>query len=210
MRLVAISDTHNLHEKLGRLPDGDLLIHCGDFTTHGKEAEARTFVEWFASRPHKHKVLIAGNHDYCVAVDDRIPAFIRSKGINYLMDSEVTLEGVRIYGSPWSIKYGPFQFMLPTGPELAAKWDLIPAGIDVLVTHGPPKGFGDLVDRGAINVGCPDLLKKVLEIKPELHIFGHIHEGYGSWLHGKTHFVNASSHLGLWKGHKTPPMVFDI
>lgn len=62
------------------------------------------------------------------------------------------------------------------GQEIKQHWDLIPASIDVLVTHGPPFGiFDETIDE--IRVGCEDLRIAVQErVKPRIHCFGHIHE----------------------------------
>jgi Icc-related predicted phosphoesterase len=82
-------------------------------------------------------------------------------------------------------------FNLPRGEPLREKWALIPSGIDILVTHTPPYGIGDRTSRGE-SVGCEDLLETVLRIKPRLHVFGHIHEGYGQYNKNGILFINAS------------------
>ena len=100
MRLVLISDTHNQQRAL-RLPAGDVLVHAGDFTMRGTEAEVRAFGEWLGEQPYEHKVLIAGNHDFLF---EREPAFARSllpAGAHYLFESEVTIGGLRFWGAPW-------------------------------------------------------------------------------------------------------------
>ena len=51
------------------IPDGDVLIHAGDFCSEGESVEARSFGEFFRSLPHRHKVVIAGNHDRCLEAD---------------------------------------------------------------------------------------------------------------------------------------------
>jgi hypothetical protein len=119
-------------------------------------------------------------------------------GVIYLEDNERTVAGLRIYGSPWQPEFYSWAFNLPRGPELKAKWDMIPDGLDILVTHGPPLGHGDMtfgydgrMPKGS--VGCADLKDAVFRAKPKLHIFGHIHSGYGVTEEGGTKFVNASS-----------------
>ena len=62
LRLVVISDTHNKHRSL-KLPQGDVLIHCGDFTDKGTSVEVQDFTKWFIDTPFKHKIVIAGNHE---------------------------------------------------------------------------------------------------------------------------------------------------
>lgn len=190
MRIALISDTHNKCEN-SLVPDGDLLIHAGDLTMGGKLPEVLQALAWLESLPHPHKVVIAGNHDFCFQKDDRAAEWFRNAGIHYLQDSEVSVEGLRIWGSPWQPEFYDWAFNLPRGKEIKAKWDLIPLGIDVLVTHGPPFGFGDLV-QGGEKVGCADLLEALDRVQPKLHVFGHIHEARGTYQHGKSVLVNAS------------------
>lgn len=182
-RIVAISDSHGHHEAL-ELPAGDVLVHAGDFSLHGVELEeARGFLEWFASRPHPHKVLVLGNHELSA---EREPARFRAlvpPSVHLLHDSGATVAGLRFWGAPWTPIFFDWAFMLPRGPMLREKWDLIPTGIDVLVTHGPPYGHGDgappRMSRHWKAVGCLELLQAVRRVRPRLHVFGHIHAGYG-------------------------------
>lgn len=177
MRLVLISDTHNQHGALN-LPRGDVLVHAGDFTMRGTEDEVETFGSWLGAQPFEHKVVVAGNHDFLF---EREPARARSLlpgDVHYLQDSEVTLGGLRFWGSPWQPWFMDWAFNLQRGPDLAAKWALIPDGIDVLITHGPPQGTADRTVNGE-DVGCADLAAAMDRVKPRLSVFGHIHEGYG-------------------------------
>ena len=190
MKLIAISDTHGLHGSL-TIPDGDFLIHAGDLTRHGTLEDVIDFNNFLAALPHPHKIVTAGNHDFCFEKNRKACEEILTNCI-YLQDQEVTIEGVRFYGSPWQPWFYDWAFNLQRGSEIRAKWDLIPEGIDILITHGPPYGIGDLTARGD-NAGCQDLLKVVEKIKPRVHIFGHIHEGYGVTSNGVTAFINAST-----------------
>jgi Icc-related predicted phosphoesterase len=189
MRIVCLSDTHNLAEH-GVLPDGDLLIHAGDLTMGGTHEEVCRAHAWLARLPHRHKIVIAGNHDFLF---ERQPASARSlmREVVYVEDEQVEIDGLRIWGSPWQPWFFDWAFNLARGPAIRAKWDLIPSGIDILVTHGPPAGHGDLTDRGE-RVGCADLLVAVRRILPRLHVFGHVHEGYGTTWERGTLCVNAS------------------
>jgi Icc-related predicted phosphoesterase len=188
MRCVVLSDTHGLHDHV-EIPEGDVLIHAGDLTRHGGLEDVARFDAFLAGLPHRHKVVVAGNHDFCF---ERQPQLARQllRHAVYLEDEAVTLDGVRFWGSPWQPWFFDWAFNLERGPEIRAKWDLIPAGIDVLITHGPPLGHGDLTSRGE-RAGCADLLDKIGELRPKYHLFGHIHEGYGLTRDGDTTFVNA-------------------
>ncbi|MFC1679413.1 metallophosphatase domain-containing protein [Elusimicrobiota bacterium] len=191
MRIVCIADTHSRYEGL-EIPDGDILIHAGDLTSLGRPAEVVEAADFLQRLPHRHKIVIAGNHDFLFEREpEKAEAVIARSGCTYLLDTEVEVEGLRIYGSPWQPWFGDWAFNLGRGYDIRQKWDLIPKGIDILVTHGPPRGILDEMTSGE-RVGCEELLEKVRELKPKWHVFGHIHEGYGQVKDGDTEFVNAS------------------
>ena len=197
MKLILISDTHTMHEELV-LPKGDILIHAGDFTGRGKPHEVEDFFGWLKrqAKEFKHIVFIAGNHDmsfeykstWTVNMLKSLPS-----NVHYLEDSSVTIDGIKFYGSPWQPEFFNWAFNLRRGRELEEKWSMIPYDTDVLITHGPPMNILDYTQKDMWNVGCLDLYNKVLNIKPKLHVFGHIHEGYGIKEHEGITFVNASS-----------------
>lgn len=206
MRIVCLSDTHDQHDRIA-VPDGDVLLHAGDATMMGTMVQIAAFDAWLAKLPHEHKVVIAGNHDWLFQSD---PAFARSllRHATYLEDTEATVAGLRIWGSPWQPWFYDWAFNLPRGPEIAAKWAMIPAGIDVLMTHGPPAGILDLTSRGE-PVGCEDLQRELLRIKPRLHVFGHIHEAYGQIEVDGCRFVNACNCSERYKPVQAP-IVIDL
>jgi 3',5'-cyclic AMP phosphodiesterase CpdA len=198
MRLVVISDTHGFHGQLV-LPDGDVLVHTGDFCRHGTRDEYVDFLRWFAGQPHPHKLLIAGNHDMAVERDlDEFRAALPA-GVTYLHDSGTVVDGVRFWGSPWTPIFYDWSFMLPRGEMLREKWAAIPDDTEVLLTHGPAYGHGDLapphLSRHRKVVGCLELLLAIKRVRPRLHLFGHIHGGHGVSLSDEvpfTRFVNAA------------------
>lgn len=189
MRIVCISDTHSKHGTVV-VPDGDLLIHAGDMSRRGQEVDIRAFDAWLGSLPHRHKVVIAGNHDFNFERSPASRAWITNA--TYLQDSSVRIEGLWIYGSPWQPRFYDWAFNLDRGPAIRERWDRIPVGTDVLITHGPPMGILDRTARGE-RVGCEELREAVRRIKPRLHIFGHIHEDQGIREEEGTTFVNAST-----------------
>lgn len=214
MRIVCISDTHNCNGQIA-VPEGDLLIHSGDATITGTIEEIELFNRWFAGLPHKHKVFVAGNHDWLFERKNGLARSLLGPGIIYLQDSSVVIEGLRIYGSPWQPRYYDWAFNLERGPEMAEKWKLIPEDIDILITHGPPNGILDAVRRkwGIENTGCEELWKRVEKIaelgRLKLHVFGHIHGGYGTEKRFGTKFVNASTCDESYSPIH-PPIVIDI
>jgi len=191
MKVVIISDTHNYHNKI-ILPVGDIIVHCGDMTGMGREAEVVSFLDWFENIKYTHKIFIAGNHDFAF---EHNPSWLHDeldhRNFNYLLDESIILEGIKFYGSPYQPWFHNWAFNLDRGEKCAAKWAEIPQDTDFLITHGPPEGILDKTLEGEY-VGCYDLLQRVKVVQPKVHAFGHIHEGYGIKQVEETLFVNAS------------------
>jgi predicted phosphodiesterase len=219
LKFVCISDTHL--SKDFEIPDGDVLIHAGDFTGRGNVPELSSAIHWFSKLPHKLKICIAGNHD-CLLQDEPYLAtrMMQDAGIIYLEDSGITIcpdgsipigggfhpdQGVTIYGSPWTPTFFDWAFMKKDG-DLKEKWDTVPAGVDILITHGPPRGCLDMTDRGEA-AGCESLGLALYRIKPRYHIFGHIHRSPGIERRGDTWCVNCSI-LGENYDPVNKPVVF--
>jgi Icc-related predicted phosphoesterase len=189
MRIVLWSDTHGLHEQC-TVPEGDLLVFAGDLGGSGTLDELAAFNDFLGRLPHPQKIVIAGNRDYFF---ERRPADslrLLSHAV-YLQDEEITLGGLRIFGSPWQPPFMDTAFNLPRGAALREKWKAVPERIDLLVTHTPPAGIGDRTRSGR-TVGCADLLDALHRIRPRLHVFGHVHEAYGKYPREGTLFCNAS------------------
>ncbi|MEI5984893.1 metallophosphatase domain-containing protein [Sphingobacterium sp. PU5-4] len=208
MQIVAVSDTHGKHRDL-KIPDGDVFIHAGDVTRGGTKEQVVDFLEWFAEQTHTHKTFVAGNHDFFFeqADSDMISSVIPD-GIIYLNDSSIEINGVKFWGSPITPWFNNWAFNRNRGSEIKKHWDLIPNDIDVLITHGPPFGILDETVYGN-RTGCEDLLLRVEQVKPKFHIFGHIHEEYGTSTEAETTFVNASV-LDDWYEMKNQPKILNI
>jgi len=233
-RFVCFSDTHSLETyfDIDNLPEADVMIHAGDFSNIGYEQDVVSFSEWLSKLPYKRKIVIAGNHDITFEESTyksyNYERFHKRRGYNepldcgkirsllnnctYLEDEQITLtEGFVIYGSPYQPEFGNWAFNLKRGEECLKKWSKIPQGVDILITHGPPVGHGDLCISGD-RAGCGDLLKEVQgRIKPKYHVFGHIHEGYGVTTDGNIVYINASScNVSYDPKNLNPPIVFDL
>lgn len=214
MKIVCISDTHNKHKKI-LIPECDILIHAGDFSSRGYVHELKNFAQWFSKQPAKHKVFISGNHDFVCQEEPNLLAQIANDfNINYLFDSYIEIEGLKIYGSPWQPWFynWAFNFKPNAKKEAIDKWNEIPEDTDVLITHGPPYQILDQVNRVVHekedpNVGCKYLLDRILKINPKLHVFGHIHEQYGVKKVGETTFVNAASCNLRYEPNQVPIIV---
>jgi len=189
MKIVAMSDTHD--QIPPNIPDGDVLVHAGDATDAGTASEVVEFARWFNDLPHPYKVFVPGNHDFLFEKD---PARARRlmAGTHVLVDDAVTIDGLRFYGSPYTIRYGGWAFMEGETSQ-AARFGAIPRNsVDVLVTHGPPYGILDRTFEGD-HAGSKALESAVADsIRPSIHVFGHIHESRG------THELFFDSHRFLF------------
>ena len=202
LALVCISDTHGRHREIP-VPAGDVFLFAGDLSNRGDPHDVSDFNDWLGTLPHPHKVMICGNHDFHF---ERDPADARRRITNatYLQDEGAEVLGLKVWGSPWQPRFFDWAFNLDRGPDIAARWKLIPDDTDILITHGPPAGILDQPRRGG-PVGCVDLLDRVQEVKPKLHLFGHIHEARGVLDTPDTLFVNAS--IGTGRFVSTPKVV---
>lgn len=230
IRIVCVSDTHSLHDQmLHNIPEGDILIHSGDCTNKGIPREIEEFVNWYKSlKGFKNKIFIAGNHDFGFeslsdSRDKNIIDWYKNLlnkeklleyNVHYLQDSGITLDlgfsrPLKIWGSPWQPEFFNWAFNLPRlGSELKEKWNLIPDDTNILVTHGPAKGILDLAPKN-LKVGCELLRLRINEIKPLLHVFGHIHLSYGVTKEYDTMFANASICTEKYRP-SNQPLVFDV
>lgn len=202
MKIWFISDTHNEHLGL-RVPDVDLVIHCGDESTHGNawlnEPEAWRFFDWFDALDIPEKVFVPGNHSTAVA-----QGFIRAEDyptVQFLIHEGIDCGGLKIFGSPFTPRFHDWAYMKKRG-QLDLVWQTVPDDVDILITHGPPKGILDLTrdldSKVLVQVGCAALRRHVDErIQPRIHAFGHLHDetgisNYGRFTRGATQFINCS------------------
>lgn len=192
-----------------KLEGGDILIHSGDATGIGSENELRSFIEWYAEQDYEYKIYVPGNHDVGLENDyEERSKWFRDAGIILLNDQSVTIEDIKIHGSPITPTFGRWAFMKNRGQDIKEHWDLIPDDTEILITHGPPMYILDQVvdfwrDSGE-HVGCGDLYNRIQELDIKFHIFGHIHEGAGTETRGDTMFINASQLNELYRLVHTP------
>lgn len=192
MKICCVSD---LHGHLPEIPECDLLLIGGDIvptTAHKPESSAfwleNVFRRWLEELPARNIVGIAGNHDW---IFQKRRDLIPSLPWIYLQDSGVEIGGFKIWGTPWQPVFFDWAFNLPES-ELKLRWKMIPDDTDILITHGPPYGIGDLSTYGNMNAGSPSLLARIGELSPKLAVFGHIHSGYGEYRINDTIALNAS------------------
>ncbi|KAL1891184.1 hypothetical protein Sste5346_007817 [Sporothrix stenoceras] len=186
LSIVCISDTHNSQPQL---PDGDVLIHAGDLTQSGTFSELEATLAWLRRQPHSVKIVVAGNHELLLDAnqrgrrpeDERLYSALDWGDIVYLENEETTItcprngRQLRVYGSPLSPRHGNWAFQYPPAHDAwSHQHPPISPGIDILITHAPPKAHLDL------ELGCVHLLRTLWRVRPKLHVFGHVHEGAGT------------------------------
>lgn len=202
MKIWFISDTHNEHAQLV-VPEADCVIHCGDEAIE-KDAlrnapESRRFFEWFSQLAIPHKIFVPGNHS--AAVEQGLVTPDDFPQVTMLMHQQTELAGLRVFGSPYVPRFHDWAFNRKR-TQLDRLWSTIPAGVEILITHGPPKGILDLTreleTRQLAQVGCAALRRHVEQrIRPRIHAFGHLHDereasNFGTFSRGATHFINCS------------------
>lgn len=188
VRIVLISDTHGEHRSL-HVPDGDVLIHAGDFTLFNKSrASVRDFNQWLFELPFCRKLVIPGNHEFKF-VDTRWRHLISAA--TFLLNEGVELDGIRTWGSPLTPSNFS-SFGATSDADCGRIFSRIPTGTDLVITHGPPHGILDIAEIENGHQGCPLLLSAIRRVRPALHVFGHIHQSYGMASVNGTVFVNAA------------------
>lgn len=208
MKICFISDTHNQHKSV-KIEKCDIIIHAGDFCNFGKDYEAEEFFNWFSSLNQcQHKVFIPGNHDRVLELAPKYIASIIPNNIVYLNNKGITINGLKLYGTPAQPEFYNWSFNYPE-TFLYNFWNLIPANIDILITHCPPYGIRDPNFKKE-SVGSPSLLNCVKNrIKPKYHVFGHLHQGYGMEQQDDIIFINAALTNDNYK-LINPPIYIDI
>jgi Icc-related predicted phosphoesterase len=180
MKIIAISD---LHGELPQIPPCDLLLIAGDICpvyNHSVEFQwnylGQDFNNWLDQIEATQAVWIGGNHDFVL---EQYPlAHMDVQVGHYLLDKTITIEGMQIHGSPWTPQFFDWAFM-KDDEDLTYHWDMIPENVDILMTHGPPLGILDQNGRG-VHCGSKTLWERTQKNPARLlHVFGHIHEGFG-------------------------------
>lgn len=202
MRIVAVADTHLFEADLASIPDGDVFVHAGDMCRGGTLEELTQAAAWIRRQPHEIKIVVAGNHDWAFVREASMARRLLTDEVIYLEDSGTTINGLKIWGSPWQPAFGGWAFNLQRGEEIREKWSLIPDDTQILITHGPPAGYGDNVDD-VRRAGCEDLRAAVERIRPLLHMYGHIHQDGGVWQEDGICYANVTT----WECERAPTVL---
>lgn len=210
-KIVAISDTHDRFKKLV-IPECDILISSGDYSFTGEKHIVKRFHKWMAKQPAKHFISVQGNHEKWVEknfAEAKTIAEAACPGVHFIDEGLVEIEGLKIWCSAITPRFLDWAWNRNRGAEIKVHWDRIPNDIDVLVTHGPPRGILDkVVQVRSIeryeHVGCEDLAEAIKRVKPKVHIFGHIHCGYGETHVDGVSYYNASICDGMYRPANAP------
>lgn len=198
IKILHISDLHNHHPE--GLPKANLLIISGDYGFKSKRAplavvakEFKVFNNYLKSIRHKYDeiIYVPGNHDTLFELDEEYGKEIMTQAL-VLINESFSYKGLKIYGSPVTPSFCNWAFNVDRGEDIRKVWDRIPLDTDVLITHGPPYGILDVVEGDSEPLGCEELRIAVERVKPQLHLFGHIHSARGVAKIGDTTFSNAS------------------
>jgi len=218
-RLVAVSDTHGKFRELSdpgsalHLPAGDILVHAGDLTKDGSHAEVQVACDWLAGLRgrYQHIILVPGNHDRVFQKDAPLAREMVAGRFDLLIDQGVRRLGLDFWGTPWTPAFGNLAFGYePRNERWAENWDAgMPEQIDVLISHGPPLGILDRLERTGKSGGSALLRAAIEKRRVRLVVCGHIHEGYGLREEGGVQFVNASLQ-DTWGEVRNPPVVIDL
>jgi len=177
VRIALISDTHGFHDEI-TIPACDILIHSGDYSGYGDMRELIAFNQWLGTLDQcENIVVVDGNHDIFAYKSHSTARALLTNAI-YLRDEMTTINGLKIWGSPWSRTYGNWAYMTEEA-ELLKKYNRIPENIDILVSHTPVYGILDHVP-GFGSAGSVALRDEVKDrIKPRLLVCGHLHDDGG-------------------------------
>lgn len=185
MRLVAISDVHNRWQKLV-IPECDVLISAGDYSFHGEPHVVKLYHEWLNQQPAARIISGNGNHEEWVEKnfeEAKSIALTACPRVDFIEEGGVTIEDVNFWYSAITPWFNDWAYNRRPGPDIDKHWQLIPEDTDVLITHGPPYGVLDVVyySNGVPKerVGCWNLKERIKQVKPDIHIFGHIHGSHG-------------------------------
>src|ERR1700744_38890 len=174
MIIDCISDLHGYFPKLD---GGDLLIIAGDLTSRDERDQYVEFFKWLYLQKYKRKILVAGNHDNWLQELFIIPN--EPTDLDYLCNSGTEFEGLKIWGTPHSLRFDGVNprctAFMGTENDLKEKYDLIPEGIDILISHTPPYSILDKNIYGE-HCGSKSLRNAMFRVKPKYLVCGHIHE----------------------------------
>lgn len=200
MKIVAISDVHGKWNKL-QIPECDILISVGDYSFRGEPHMVKDYHRWLNKQEAGHIISIQGNHELWVEKNFQEAKAIAQEecpSVHFIDEGLVQIQGLNIWCSAITPWFHDWAWNKYRGDDIARHWNMIPDDVDIIATHGPVYGIHDELVQvdGSLSgnhVGCNDLLKRIQEIKPDIHLCGHIHAHGGRQVHRDgTSFYNVS------------------
>jgi Icc-related predicted phosphoesterase len=189
MRFALISDTHGFCPEI---PTGvEAVIHAGDVAADVDVLQnyCNQIYPWAAAAGVPIHATF-GNHDFA-GEEGTLPGGCPAN-LRFYIDQAVDINGVKFWFSPWSNYIGPWAFMQDEN-GLAAKYAQIPDGTEVIVSHGPPKDYGDQITWKGHHVGSVALAKRCANLKKLRYVItGHIHEAFGEYDMNGVRVLNVS------------------
>jgi len=189
IKICAIADSHRNHWNI-KVPKCDLFFFVGDAEINGI-LPLHDFNDWLGVIPAKHKIVVGGNHDSELERIGKEECKRLLTNCIYLENEFIEVGGFKIFGSPFSPEFNRWSFMRYDN-DLKEIWATIPLETEILITHCPPFGILDQVLPRDDSQGSRTLKDRVKDVHPYLHLFGHIHEGFGQYTDGKTDYYNCS------------------
>lgn len=224
---MCLSDTHGLQDRMVHaIPEGDVLLHAGDFSNVGSVSDLTKFNEWMGELPHKHKIVVFGNHEVSLDPDKAVhpsdPQIFESflSNVTILNQSEIIIDGIKIWGEPRQPEFNGWAFNVPRQEMHIRCWSKVPEDVHILLTHGPPSMYGDFVHE--VNhhgreykrrCGCVHQKHLIEQSLPNLKavVCGHIHDGYGVYkIQGKDAYVYNCAICDEDYRPLNKPLVFDL
>ena len=192
MKIWHISDSHGFHEELKIPEDVDITIHSGDCSNikskYENSSEVLKFLDWFSQINCPFKIFVAGNHDTSIEGNLVTKEDFKKRNIIYLENDFVTINDKIIWGSPYTPTFGTGWAFNKAREKINRIWENIPDNVNILITHGPPKGILDLSynrNNELEYCGCSALLKRINNLKElDCSLFGHIHDNQNNFNSG--------------------------
>ena len=207
-----MSDTHMFHLQ-EPLDPVDLLIHCGDATNSKNlivnEMEFKEFYEWWVAYPATYKLFVPGNHDmYCETPKfNKFVKYHKDSNYKFVTNGVVEIEGLRIFCNSYTPRFHDWAFNVDRD-KMYKRYKLLGPGVDIVVSHGPPRYILDYVPRPSIvddtsfmsSEGCLSFSRAIEKALPKHVFFGHIHgnnkfENNGTLIRGGVCYHNCSQVL---------------
>jgi hypothetical protein len=197
------SSFKNVLKMLGSIDAEKKLVIAGN---HDLDLDKKYWQNTLQEGDDPEEVEMEHLEEHATAMKIMTGYLAREAGVTYLEEGTHTFtlkNGAKftVYASPYQPEFNNWAFGYERGHDRFNNYrqrahgvhsiaqNPVPdfPGVDIMMTHGPPKGILDQCEQGSM--GCDNLLRAADRARPRLYCFGHIHEGYGAklitWESGK-------------------------